>query len=180
MQVICKNCQGVLQVDSKSHGKKTRCGNCNHVFEIVDPKQVAADKKAKRAADAKAKKAKRAAEAKAWEESIKPMPALPKRELKKKVKGSRLNRPFSIENWLLDTARQWIIVVYFLVTAMFMLTIGAGLAAIFFVPSSIGVSLLGALATLVVWMVFTVGYALFAAPVIALIRIEKNTRPEGN
>jgi predicted Zn finger-like uncharacterized protein len=185
MQVICKNCQGVLQVDSKSRGKKTRCGHCNHVFEIVDPKQVAADKKAKRAADAKAKKAKRAAEAKrtaeakAWEESIKPMPALPKREFKKKVKGSRLNRPFSIENWLLDTARQWIIVVYFLVTAMFMLTIGAGLASIFFVPNNFKIALYGAIATFLIWMMFTVGYALFAAPVIALIRIEKNTRPEG-
>lgn len=95
---------------------------------------------------------------------------------KTKARGSRLNRPFSIENWLLDTARQWIIVVYFLVTAMFMLTIGAGLVSIFFVPNSIMIGLLGALATLVVWVMFTIGYALFAAPVIALIRIEKNTR----
>jgi len=180
MQVTCKNCQGILQVDSKNHGKKTRCGHCNHVFEIVNPKQVAADKKAKKAADAKAKKAKRAAEAKAWKESIKPMPGLPKREFKKKGKESRLNRPFSIENWLLDTARQWIIVVYFLVTALFMLAIGTGLASMFFVPNSIGISLLGALATLVVWVGFTISYALFAAPVIALIRIEKNTRQGGN
>ena len=182
MQVICKNCQGVLQVDSKNHGKKTRCGHCNHVFEIVDPKQVAAEKKAKRAADAKAKKAKRAAEAKAkadnWQESIKPKPGLPKREFKKKVKGSRLNRPFSIENWLLDTARQWIVVVYFLVTAFFMLAIVTGLASMFWVPS--GTALIGACVTLLIWVGFTISYALFAAPVIALIRIEKNTRKEGN
>jgi len=178
MQVTCKNCQGILQVDSKNHGKKTRCGHCNYVFEIVNPKQVAADKKAKKAADAKAKKAKRAAEAKAWKESIKPMPGLPKREFKKKGKESRLNRPFSIENWLLDTARQWIIVVYFLVTALFMLAIGTGLASMFFVPS--GTALIGAFVTLLIWVGFTISYALFAAPVIALIRIEKNTRQGGN
>jgi len=99
-----------------------------------------------------------------------------KQATKTKARSSRLNKPFSIENWLLDTARQWIIVVYFLVTAMFMLTIGAGLVSIFFVPNSIMISLLGALATLLVWVMFTIGYALFAAPVIALIRIEKNTR----
>ena len=182
MQVTCKHCQSVLQVDSKNHGKKTRCGNCKQAFVVVDPKQVAAAKKAKQAADAKAKKESRLAEAKAWEESIKPMPALPKREFKKKVKGSRLNRPFSIENWLLDTARQWIIVVYFLVTAFFMLVIGTGLASMFFVTDgrSVMVALWGALITLLIWVGFTISYALFAAPVIALIRIEKNTRPEGN
>jgi predicted Zn finger-like uncharacterized protein len=171
MQVTCKHCQSVLQVDSKNHGKKTRCGNCKQAFVIVDPKQVAA-----------AKKAKRVAEAKAWEESIKPMPSLPKREFKKKVKGSRLNKPFSIESWLLDTARQWIVFVYFLVSAFYMLAIGTGLASIFFVTDgrTVMVSLVGSLVTLLIWVVFTIGYALFAAPVIALIRIEKNTRKEGN
>jgi len=123
-------------------------------------------------ASQKATKARQAASVKAARKQA----TMSKQATKTKARGSRLNRPFSIENWLLDTARQWIIVVYFLVTAMFMLTIGAGLVSIFFVPNSIMISLLGALATLVVWVMFTIGYALFAAPVIALIRIERNTR----
>ena len=113
MQVTCKQCQSVLQVDSKNHGKKTRCGNCNHVFQIVDPKQVAAAKKADRLAKAKGM-------ADNWKASIKaqlpePVPALPKREFKKKtpVYNSYLIEA-GLENWLLNTARQFVMLVYVL------------------------------------------------------------------
>jgi len=166
MQVICKHCQSVLQVDSKNHGKKTRCGNCKRAFVIVDPKQVADAKKAGRLAKAKGV-------ADNWKASIKaqlpePVPALPKREFKKKtpVYNNDL-REGGLENWLLSTARQFVVLVYVLGSAFW---IFSGTAVLFSGSGEVPFySLLG-------WIGFTIVYALIAAPVIALIRIEKHLR----
>ncbi len=198
MQVICKNCQGVLQVDSKNHGKKTRCGHCNHVFEIVDPKQVAAAKKAKRAADAKAKKAKRAAEAKAkadtWQESIKPMPGLPKREFKKKPLANnpvrqaanfKIHGNSGFTRFILGSAETFIQVIFWLVTAGYILFLGFSFLALLSgwdgVPEDLKETVMTVqitfwITTAISYIVFFIGYVLIATPILALVSIERNTR----
>ena len=190
MQVTCEHCQSVLQVDSKNHGKKTRCGNCKQAFVIVDTKQVAA-----------AKKAKRVAEAKAWEESIKPMPALPKRDFKKKpiannpVKQAANfkihgNRGFT--RFVLGSAETFIQVVFWLVTVGYILLFGFSFFGFLFSMGSlgsmpeelreiaVGLQVTFWISTAVSYVVFFVLYVLAATPILALVCIEKNTRTEGN
>ena len=198
MQVTCKHCQSVLQVDSKNHGKKTRCGNCKQAFVIVDPKQVADAKKAKQVADAKAKKESRLAEAKAWEESIKPMPALPKREFKKKpIANSPMVKAVNFKihgerrftRFILGSAETFLQVVFWIVTVGYILLFGFSFFGFLFSAGNmpeelreiaIGIQITFWVTTAVSYLVFFVLYVLAATPILALVCIERNTRMEGN
>ena len=196
MQVTCKHCQSVLQVDSKNHGKKTRCGNCKRAFVIVDPKQVADAKKADRLAKAKGM-------ADNWKASIKaqlpePVPALPKREFKKKpiannpVKQAANfkihgNRGFT--RFVLGSAETFIQVVFWIVTVGYILLFGFSFFGFLFSAGNmpeelreiaIGIQITFWVTTAVSYLVFFVLYVLAATPILALVCIEKNTRMEGN
>jgi hypothetical protein len=75
------------------------------------------------------------------------------------------------EDWLLNATRQFVRLLYVLGNAFW---IFSGIAGIYNSSGEVvAYSLWG-------WIGFTIAYALIAAPVIALIRIEKNNRPEGN